>query len=210
MRSFLPSRRLLNSGQSFISNFAARKLAFKVFAAAGSSAGKLHRCGAVADSSHQANRSGRISLMTRWVALPRGVNLGGCKLLMADLATICIDLGYRDPTTLLASGNVVLTTEDGAADVVAAVEAALGLSGLVTDVLVRDAGELERVIAANPFTNAVEDHPSHVTVTFHRDPFPAQALDRLRTVYNGPERLSAVGRELFVDFGGRKVCVNRS
>jgi uncharacterized protein (DUF1697 family) len=142
--------------------------------------------------------------MTRWAALLRGVNLGGRKLLMADLATICVDLGYRDPTTLLASGNVVLTTGDGAADVEAALEAALGRFGLVTDVLVRGAAELERVVAANPFLNAVEDHPSHVTVTFHRDPFPAQALDRLRTVHDGPERLSAVGRELFIDFGGRE------
>ena len=140
----------------------------------------------------------------RWVALLRGVNLGGRKLLMADLTTICTDLGYRDPTTLLASGNVVLTTEDGAAEVEAALEVALAQFGLVTDVLVRGSAELERVITANPFSDAVENHPSHVTVTFHRDPFPSQALDRLRAVHDGPERLNAVGRELFVDFGGRE------
>ena len=123
---------------------------------------------------------------------------------MADLAAICADLEYRDPTTLLASGNVVLTTEDGAAEVEAALEAALARAGLVTDVLVRGSVELEQVIAANPFPDAVEDHPSHVTVTFHREPFPPEALDRLRAVHDGPERLSAVGRELFVDFGGRE------
>lgn len=142
--------------------------------------------------------------MRRWAALLRGVNLGGRKLLMADLTTICTDLGYRDPTTLLASGNAVITTEDDAADVEAAFEAALARFGLVTDVLVRGAAELERVITANPFPTAVKDHPSHVTVTFHREPFPAQALDRLRTVYDVPERLCAVGRELFIDFGGRE------
>jgi len=74
---------------------------------------------------------------------------------------------------------------------------------MATDVLVRGSAELERVIAANPFSEAVEDHPSHVTITFHREPFPPEALDRLRAVHHGPERLSAVGRELFVDFGGR-------
>ncbi len=140
----------------------------------------------------------------RWAALLRGVNLSGRKLLMADLTMICADLGYRDPTTLLASGNVVLTTENGAAEVEAALEAALARFGLVTDVLVRGAAELERVITANPFPDAVEDHPSHVTVTFHRDPFPAEALDRLRAFHDGPERLSAIGRELYVDFGGRE------
>ena len=133
-----------------------------------------------------------------------GINLGGRKLLMADLTTICTNLGYRDPTTLLASGNVVLTTEEGAAELEAALEAALARFGLMTNVLVRGTAELERVIAANPFPDAVENHPSHVTVTFHRGPFPAEALDRLRAVHDGPERLCAVGRELFVDFGGRE------
>jgi uncharacterized protein (DUF1697 family) len=98
----------------------------------------------------------------------------------------------------------VFTTEDGSAEVEAALEAALAWFGLMTDVLVRGAAELERVITANPFPDAVEDHPSHVTVTFHRDPFPAEALDRLRAVHSGSERLRAVGRELFVDFGGRE------
>ena len=143
-------------------------------------------------------------MTTRWAALLRGVNLGGRKLLMADLSTICTDLGYRDPITLLASGNVVLTTEDDAAEVEAALEAALARFGLVTDVLVRGSAELERVITANPFPDAVEHHPSHVTVTFYRAPFPAEALNRLRAIHDGPERLSAVGRELFIDFGGRE------
>ncbi|MGI4731105.1 MAG: DUF1697 domain-containing protein [Janthinobacterium lividum] len=143
-------------------------------------------------------------MTTRWAALLRGVNLGGRKLLMADLTAICTELGYRDPMTLLASGNVVLTTDADPAEVETALEEALARAGLVTDVLVRGSAELEQVIAANPFAEAVEDHPSHVTVTFHRDLFPSKALDRLRAVHDGPERLSAVGRELFIDFGGRE------
>lgn len=123
---------------------------------------------------------------------------------MADLTAICADRGYRDPTTLLASGNVVLTTEDAAAEVEASLEAALARAGLVTDVLVRGSAELEQVIAANPFPNAVEDHPSHVTVTFHREPFPQEALNRLRAIHDGPEQMRSIGRELFVDYGGRE------
>ena len=140
----------------------------------------------------------------RRAALLRGVNLGGRKLFMADLTAICIDLGYRNPTTLVASGNVVLTTEDGAPEVEAALEAALARVGLVTDVLVRGSAELEQVIAANPFPDAVEDHPSHVTVTFHREPLPPEPLNRLCAIHDGSERLSAVGRELFIDYGGRE------
>lgn len=103
-------------------------------------------------------------MSTRKAALLRGVNLGGRKLLMTDLTAICSGLGYRAPATLLASGNVVLTTDDGAAEVEAALEAALARFGLPTDVLVRGSAEVERVIDANPFPDAVADHPSHVTV----------------------------------------------
>jgi uncharacterized protein (DUF1697 family) len=141
---------------------------------------------------------------TRRAALLRGVNLGGRKLLMSDLAKICADLGFQDPLTLLASGNVVFSAGGTAADIEAALEAALARFGLDTDVMVRDVGELHRIVSVNPFAEAVLDHPSHVTVTFHRDFFPPEALERLRAVHDGPERLCAVGRELFVDFGGRE------
>lgn len=101
-------------------------------------------------------------MTTRWAALLRGVNLGGRKLLMTDLTRICTDLEYCDPTTLLASGNFVLTTEARAAEIEAALEAALARSDLVTDVFVRSSAELEQVIAGNPLPGAFEDHPSHV------------------------------------------------
>ena len=140
----------------------------------------------------------------RRAALLRGVNLGGRKLLMRDLAGICVQLGYGNPCTLLASGNVVFTAGGTAGDIETALEAALARFGLETDVLVRDRAELKQVIAANPFGPGVQEHPSHVLVTFHREPFPPEALERLRSVHRGPEQISAIGRELFIDFGGRE------
>jgi uncharacterized protein (DUF1697 family) len=141
--------------------------------------------------------------MRRWAALLRGVNLGGRKLLMADLARLCTELGFDAPRTLLASGNVVFASAAPAREIETALETALASSGLATDVLVRDRAALDDVIRANPFGDAVRDHPSHVLVTFHRAPFPSDALDRLRDVHHGPEQIRAIGRELFVDYGGR-------
>lgn len=140
----------------------------------------------------------------RWAALLRGVNLGGRKLLKSDLANICSDLGFEAPQTLLASGNVVFAAEGAPARVEALLETALARFGLETDVLVRDGTELQKLIAANPFQDAVRDHPSHVLVTFHRQPFPPEAVERLRAMHEGPEQLVAINRELFVDYGGRE------
>lgn len=138
----------------------------------------------------------------RWAALLKGVNVGGNrKLPMADLRAAITALGWRDVRTLLASGNVVFDCDEAdEAAVVAQVEAALAAIGLKTDVMVRDLPAIEAVIAANPFLDAAEAHPQHLLVHFHRDAFPATLLGRVPTIYDGPERLQAVGRELFVDY----------
>jgi len=63
--------------------------------------------------------------MTRYVALLRGVNVGGVNMKMADLADVVRGLGYDDVKTVLASGNVVFTTMDAASTAKQRLEAAL-------------------------------------------------------------------------------------
>ncbi|MCH6229608.1 DUF1697 domain-containing protein [Microbacterium sp. CFH 31415] len=45
--------------------------------------------------------------MTTWVALLRGVNVGGITIRSADLAEVFAELGFESVRTVLASGNVV-------------------------------------------------------------------------------------------------------
>lgn len=136
----------------------------------------------------------------RYAALLRGVNLGSRKLLMADLAALCTAQGHAEVRTLLASGNVVFASDRPAAALESDLEIALADHGLVTDVLARTHAELTAVLAADPWPEASADHPSHVLVTFHRDPFPADALARLAAFHPGPERFHVHGRELYTDF----------
>lgn len=140
----------------------------------------------------------------RRAALLRGVNLGGRMLLMTDLKAIAEGLGFVRVETLLASGNVIFDAKQSGPEIEALLEAALERHGLKTDVMVRDLAEIRAVIAANPFADAALDHPSHVLVTFHRDPFPSDRIARLAEVHDGPERLHAVGRELYTDFLGKQ------
>lgn len=138
--------------------------------------------------------------MKRWAALLRGVNLGGRKLVMTDLKRICEDLGFVDVKTLLASGNVVFAAQGEASAIESRLEKALGDHGLKTDVLARDRAELAEVIAANPFPDAAREHPNHLLVHFHRDPVPDGLIGKLPDIYDGPERLQAIGRELYIDY----------
>jgi uncharacterized protein (DUF1697 family) len=136
----------------------------------------------------------------RWAALLRGVNLGGRKLLSKDLKSVTEALGFGRVETLLASGNVVFDSDLPGPEIERKLEAALLAQGLETDVVVRDLEEMRAVIAANPFPEAVLDHPSHMLVTFHRDPFPAEALERHDALHQGGEILRANGRELYTDY----------
>ena len=52
--------------------------------------------------------------MTTWVALLRGVNVGGITVRSADLAALFRDLGFAEVTTVLASGNVRFETDAAA------------------------------------------------------------------------------------------------
>lgn len=52
--------------------------------------------------------------MTAWVALLRGVNVGGVTIRSADLADAFRSLGFASVTTFLASGNVRFETDAAA------------------------------------------------------------------------------------------------
>jgi uncharacterized protein (DUF1697 family) len=138
----------------------------------------------------------------RWAALLKGVNVGGRKLPMADLKALVEGMGHGDVKTLLASGNVAFTCDEkGGAVLERALERALAKElNLKTDIVVRNGPELRAIIDANPFPDAATAHPNHLLVSFHRDPVPDGLIARLPDIYQGPERLKAIGRELYIDY----------
>lgn len=102
--------------------------------------------------------------MTRYVAFLRGVNVGGVNLKMAAVAAALTDAGFTDVTTVLASGNVLMSSSAEAADVRATAENALRESfGYDAWVLAYPMAELEAISAAYPFEREVADHHSYVT-----------------------------------------------
>ena len=136
----------------------------------------------------------------RWAVLLKGVNVGGNrKIPMADLRDFLAGLGFTDVKTLLASGNAVFDSDEkDAAKLEAHLEQqAKAKLGLDTGWLLRSHADLAAVVKANPFPDAAKEHPHHLLVHFHRETFPAALLP---LAHDGPERLAAHGRELFVDY----------
>jgi uncharacterized protein (DUF1697 family) len=92
--------------------------------------------------------------VTRWVALLRGVNVGGHRRVpMADLRAGLEGAGFTDVRTYLQSGNAVVSGgPSGAAEVAGLVRSAvLSSCGVEADVVVRSAPEMADLVARLPW-----------------------------------------------------------
>jgi len=91
--------------------------------------------------------------MTRYIALLRGINVGGINIRMSALADTVRALGHTGVHTVLASGNVVFDSDDAdAAALKAGLERALSASfGYEAWVVLLTRNELDAAVEAYPF-----------------------------------------------------------
>jgi uncharacterized protein (DUF1697 family) len=102
--------------------------------------------------------------VTRYAAFLRGVNVGGVNLKMPAVAQALEAAGFTEVKTVLASGNVLLTSRAGANTVRTKAEKALRDEfDYEAWVLVYDLDTLADISAAYPFEREVEGHHSYVT-----------------------------------------------
>ncbi len=97
--------------------------------------------------------------MTKYVALLRGVNVGGVNMKMADLAEVVRELGYENVKTVLASGNVLFEAQDAAAASKDKLEAALRKRfGYEAWVHVLTVDAVQTIIDGFPFARSTDRH----------------------------------------------------
>lgn len=138
--------------------------------------------------------------MTSYVALLRAVNVGGtAKLPMAELKLIAEEIGFEQPRTFIASGNLIFSSSQSESEVRDALQSRLEHHmGKPVAVMIRTAGEMAAVVDCNPF----KDSPGRrVLTSFLPEPPPADALAQARG-HDG-ERMALGRREIYVDYCGR-------
>ncbi len=114
---------------------------------------------------------------------------------MADLRALCLELGFREPKTLLQSGNVVFETNLDPKETESALEEATEAQlGLKVTYMVRRLDEIEAIVANNPFTQEAKTDPSHLVVAFLKNERQPEAV----LEWPGPERFSLADRHLYV------------
>ena len=138
--------------------------------------------------------------MTTWIALFRGINVGGHHILpMKELKAVLEEMGCSEVETYIQSGNVVLKhpRED-------AIQLATLIGKAVQDshdfepkVLLLSPEALAEIVRSNPFPEAAND-PKSLHVSFMATEPASAALDAMNDIKAKRESFSLIGRAFFL------------
>jgi uncharacterized protein (DUF1697 family) len=133
--------------------------------------------------------------MTVYVALLRGVNVGGkARVAMAELRALFEELGFKEIHTFIQSGNVVFSSRSKPTP--GALESAIDARfEITTTVVVRSASELDRVVSNGPFPGS---DTAHLHVGFMTKAPPDDELAKLDVQRFAPEQVVVIGAEAYL------------
>jgi len=125
-----------------------------------------------------------------WVALLRGINVGGRNIVpMAELRRLFEECGCTEVSSYIASGNVLFTAgEPDRAGLEQAVESTFGVS---SPIVLRTSEELARIVASHPFG---ADTSQTYVAFLGGTPGAADSLDV------GPDRFEVVGVDVYLQY----------
>lgn len=137
-----------------------------------------------------------------FVALLRGVNVGGHgRVPMAELRSLCEELGWSGVRTYIQSGNLAFRAEGAPAELERALEEGVRRRfGLEVPVIVRAAAEWPAYVAGNPFPEASAREPNLVMLALAKAPPRTGAVEGLRERAAGGERVEQVGDALWLHY----------
>ncbi len=130
--------------------------------------------------------------MARYVALLRGINVGGKRrVLMKELRGLCEDLGFTAPATYLQSGNLVLSAEQNTATVAHVLQEGIAerFGHADVPVLVFSARSYRAMAKAHPFEGKGADPKALHVVFLAKKPSAAQVRE-VQAVSSGDDEVS--------------------
>ena len=138
--------------------------------------------------------------MTAWVALLRGINVGGHRRVpMAELRELAGELGLHDVRSYVQSGNLVFRAAGDQAEYGAALERAIERRfGFAVDVVVRDRERWQRYCAGAPFAGARSTEPNRVFLVLAQAPPNPDCAEVLAPHATAGERIRVVGDAVWV------------
>lgn len=138
--------------------------------------------------------------MDTWIALFRGINVGGNNLLpMKELAVMLDSIGCSHVRTYIQSGNVVFRKSGATAPQLSKLigETVLNRKGFEPKIFLLSARQLEGAVASNPFQKA-ETNPKALHVFFLAEEPTSAKLNALDDIQSDSEEFSLSGRVFYL------------
>jgi uncharacterized protein (DUF1697 family) len=138
--------------------------------------------------------------MRTWIALIRGINVGGRQLPMQALRTLLAELGCNDVRTYIQSGNAVFCSRASDASRLAGrISRAIAADcGFEPFVLVLSREELAKAATANPYAKAAATAPKSVHLFFLETVPKTPDLAAMQKVKAASESFALDGRTLYL------------
>ena len=143
----------------------------------------------------------RTTSKSTYVALLRGINVGGHKAVKMDQLRNAFEaLGFEDVTTYVQSGNVVFNAPTQASEDLSKKieEKILREFGIAVPVTVKTAGEMNAVIRNNPFLQEKGIDLSKLHVTFLSHAPEKTALKMLDAIAATPDQFRSSSKEIYL------------
>jgi uncharacterized protein (DUF1697 family) len=139
------------------------------------------------------------AILTVYVAMLRGVNVGGNSLKMEWLRQACEALGLQDVRTYVQSGNIVFSSRLGAEKLATTLKTTIDAqTRLPVAVVVRSASEMAKIVAGNPFLKQQGVDPAKLHVTFLAKAPSKPALEKLDALAGTRDEYRLAGQEIYL------------
>lgn len=137
---------------------------------------------------------------TSYIALLRGINVGGHRLIkMADLKALFAAMSFGEARTYIQSGNVVFRAAEPEQPLRQRLEQQIEATfGFAVTVALRTAEEMAAVVASSPFPPDAQPDGASLYVALLTDAPSAQGIERLRAATVAPDEYRIHGREVYL------------
>ena len=137
--------------------------------------------------------------MTIYLSLLRGINIGGHKKIrMSGLKELYESLGFGQVTTYIQSGNVLFSAETNEAELAMHIGKAIEQRfGFEVPVVIRNAEEMQQIVAQNPFTEEAKTAPDKLVVMFLGSIPDAAMIEKVKAKIDDDSRFEFVGDTLY-------------
>jgi uncharacterized protein (DUF1697 family) len=141
-------------------------------------------------------------LMTIYIALLRGINVGGHNIIkMADLKSLLETMGLQKVKTYIQSGNVLFESNEKSEQLSQRMEDEINKTfGFPVPVILRTAEEVEQIIRDCPFSTDSLKEGESVQIAFLADKPAQNGINHLSTFKSEMDECKIEGKEVYLFF----------